>query len=453
MKGLSIVCAVILILGLIVSPTIALQYRTDVLESGNPGGWTESLKTFDDEWTLNVGEVVELDIWINDFPEELSTAGFWITYDPSLVSIEDVIAYDSNDLIGPWSSGFTTKVQDPAGPGTYLLMLGRFYGAPLDADEDILFSRIRFRCETEGNVTITVSVDPGPGLSLLVGWPSGYVYDHEILPNAITLYQTRCSVDVDCDDSDNCTTDSCNPSTGTCSFDPAIDCDDSDPCTTDSCDPSTGECVFNPVDCNDSDACTADSCNPSTGECMYNSVDCNFGYSADFLESGNPGGWTSSLKTFEDEWTLSPGEDIEVDIWLNDVPELMSFGGFWIEYDPSLVSIIEIKAYDGDLEGTAGLPSPCCSGLSGPWNPEFTEQIPNPEGPGTYIVSLGPNDCIAHDAGGDIIFARVRVRCESLGDATITVKPIPVWNTVIGCNGPTYDPQITSHNIILHQYR
>jgi hypothetical protein len=46
-----------------------------------------------------------------------------------------------------------------------------------------------------------------------------------------------------------------------------IDCDDSDLCTTDTCDPNTG-CLNTEIDCDDGNACTDDSCDPNTGECL-----------------------------------------------------------------------------------------------------------------------------------------------------------------------------------------
>jgi hypothetical protein len=69
-----------------------------------------------------------------------------------------------------------------------------------------------------------------------------------------------CQTNVDCDDADLCTTDSCNG--GVCENVP-LDCDDADACTADSC--SGGVCVNDPLDCDDADPCTADSCEPATG--------------------------------------------------------------------------------------------------------------------------------------------------------------------------------------------
>jgi len=91
-----------------------------------------------------------------------------------------------------------------------------------------------------------------------------------------------CNVDVDCDDGDVCTTDTCSgpggtcasgAMTGCCTTDAA--CDDSNLCTGDACNLSTHLCERTAVagcctvdaDCNDSNACTTDTCDASTGSC------------------------------------------------------------------------------------------------------------------------------------------------------------------------------------------
>ncbi len=107
----------------------------------------------------------------------------------------------------------------------------------------------------------------------------------------------------DCDDGNVCTTDSCNTATGcvnaantvscddgnactvgdkcankVCKSGTALNCDDSDKCTTDSCDPATG-CQHDSKVCTDNVDCTVDTCNPSTGVCVYTPNDnlCNDG--------------------------------------------------------------------------------------------------------------------------------------------------------------------------------
>src|SRR5262245_14722323 len=68
-----------------------------------------------------------------------------------------------------------------------------------------------------------------------------------------------------CDDSDGCTDDSCNPSTGACTHTPK-NCDDGSACTQDYC--SIAYCYHSPL-CTDTDPCTNDNCDPATGACTH----------------------------------------------------------------------------------------------------------------------------------------------------------------------------------------
>jgi len=52
-----------------------------------------------------------------------------------------------------------------------------------------------------------------------------------------------------------------------------VNCNDSDLCTTDTCDPVTG-CVYTPISCDDGVSCTVDTCNSATG-CVYTPDDAN----------------------------------------------------------------------------------------------------------------------------------------------------------------------------------
>ncbi|MEY3014758.1 MAG: hypothetical protein RIT45_3493 [Pseudomonadota bacterium] len=77
---------------------------------------------------------------------------------------------------------------------------------------------------------------------------------------------------IDCNDKNPCTTDSCDPKTGACSFvkkQTGDACDDGDLCTTgDTCD-ANGACkAGKPTDCDDANLCTDDSCETSSGKCL-----------------------------------------------------------------------------------------------------------------------------------------------------------------------------------------
>ncbi|HEX2873840.1 MAG TPA: MYXO-CTERM sorting domain-containing protein [Polyangiaceae bacterium] len=77
---------------------------------------------------------------------------------------------------------------------------------------------------------------------------------------------------VNCDDSNACTADSCDPNTGCAHI--AKSCSDSDACTADSCDPATGACSSAPISCADADPCTVDACDPVTG-CSHVNMNCD----------------------------------------------------------------------------------------------------------------------------------------------------------------------------------
>ena len=70
---------------------------------------------------------------------------------------------------------------------------------------------------------------------------------------------------LNCDDGIACTADSCTGSG--CSHQPAnAACDDGDSCTADSCNVSSG-CAHSQINCNDGNPCTADFCNAASGLC------------------------------------------------------------------------------------------------------------------------------------------------------------------------------------------
>ena len=80
---------------------------------------------------------------------------------------------------------------------------------------------------------------------------------------------------ITCNDNNACTTDTCNPSNGTCTFTPVAN---GTSCSSDPCAPATcqaGGCVAGtPPNCNDNDVCTVDSCQTGVG-CRNNATAAN----------------------------------------------------------------------------------------------------------------------------------------------------------------------------------
>ncbi len=230
------------------------SYCKDFLESGNPGGWAISWQTYDDEWTLGVGEEVDADIWINDLPESLLTGGAWLDYDPAQISVVSVQVYElaSPTTPGPWDPGFTTLIPNADGPGTYFIACGNFGTVAPGPGGDIIIAKVRFRREAAGGNIVTVSTIPGFDTITGASLPT-VIYDSEIIPNTVLGI---CTVDADCDDSNPCTDDSCNAgaceytdNTGPC--DDGLYCSENDQCSGGICSPGT------PRDC----ASAADQCN------------------------------------------------------------------------------------------------------------------------------------------------------------------------------------------------
>jgi len=153
-------------------------------------------------------------------------------------------------------------------------------------------------------------------------------------------------------------------------------------------------------------------------------------YSIDFLEQGNPGGWSASKKTFDTKEIKTHGKEIEVDLWIKDAAQPCITAGFLITYDSSKVSIVNIEVYDSSV-------------VSGPWDRMMTRKVPDSDGPGTYMVACGNLSNVTPDKGSDIIVAKVRFLCKDKCDTTMKFSPISGFDTVVGGkDGKVYDPHI-----------
>ena len=268
MKKLAIFCAGAMIVCFMSGTTLAQTYSycKDFLESGNPGGWTSSLQTYDDEWTLGVGEEVDVDIWINDLPESLITGGAWLIFDPAKISVVSVAVYElgSPTTPGPWDPGFTTLIPDADGPGTYFIVGGNFGTVAPGPGGDIIISKVRFRREAAGGNIVTIQTIPGFDTITGASLPT-VIYDPDIIPNTVIGI---CTVDGDCDDSNPCTDDNCNA--GVCEYtnntnpcDDGLYCTEGDQCSAGLCSPGTGR------DCSGiADQCNDGICDEAADQCV-----------------------------------------------------------------------------------------------------------------------------------------------------------------------------------------
>ena len=187
MKKLVVVCVFTLFLGLFLSSAFAIQYCNDFLEFCNPGGWSHSVKTFDESRSVSTPSTYEIDVWLNDVPIPLLTAGFWVVYESSATDLEYVLTYDGYDLPGQWDASFTTKIPEPDGSGTYFIAVADL-STPIipDGDGDIIIAKLQFFAQSPGTFDIIVSTIPN--FDTVVG-EDATIFDPQILPRPITISQ------------------------------------------------------------------------------------------------------------------------------------------------------------------------------------------------------------------------------------------------------------------------
>ena len=186
MKKLSIFYVITLLMFLQLTVSLsAVEFCADFLEPGNPGGLTASKKTCDQKSPKGIGKEAEIDIWLKGVPEEIITAGFWISYDPSQASIVSVDIYDGSVLKGPWDSSMTKKVENPSGKGTYLVTAGNLSNVKPDKNSDVIIGKVKYQCKEKCSKPITITTIKG--FDTVVGG-EGKVYDPEIKAATIKIH-------------------------------------------------------------------------------------------------------------------------------------------------------------------------------------------------------------------------------------------------------------------------
>ena len=156
MKILSAIGMFALVFALMSGAAFAIGYCVDIAPTDPPD------KTFDDEWTGIVGEEIEIDVYLNDVPESIFTAGiFMLPYQYPGEEVTDIQIYDGfYGPPGPWDPGFSIPCWIlcaglPPFPVSFIV--GNFEGAQPDGDGDIIICTIRLRFLQEG-----WSTTPGP---------------------------------------------------------------------------------------------------------------------------------------------------------------------------------------------------------------------------------------------------------------------------------------------------
>jgi hypothetical protein len=178
-KVSSIICAFVLILGLMSGQSFAIGYCKDYLEIGNPGGWSSSLKTFDESVILEGSETIFLDIWVNDVRtgDELISSGFKAFLYPS-VNLVSVEVYDTQHG-GPWDPSMI--VIDSSEPNSLFVGTGNLACIPADAGNDLIIAKLGITGIGMMSIQTLLPLDGS------VSCIDFYVYDYDISPSNFTI--------------------------------------------------------------------------------------------------------------------------------------------------------------------------------------------------------------------------------------------------------------------------
>ena len=154
-------------------------------------------------------------------------------------------------------------------------------------------------------------------------------------------------------------------------------------------------------------------------------------YCKDILEIGNTGG-PSGDKTWDDAITISPGDTITVDIWMNDAPGNATAGGCKI-------------SWTGPIAYVSGFRYDAVSTPVGPWLPSGLFQQT-----GNELVSANAAGApgVVPDGDGDIIVCQITFECTGAGTASFTVETIPTFTTW-GPSGNGWDDGDISPNTVI----
>ncbi len=135
--------------------------------------------------------------------------------------------------------------------------------------------------------------------------------------------------------------------------------------------------------------------------------------------------------------TENPGKETQVEIWLQGIPAPLITAGFWMSYNPAQVMVSAVEVFDG-------------SDLPGPWDHAMTKKLENPEGAGTFLVTLGNLANVEPDKNDEIKLAQVRLQCKGDCSEPITIKTILGFDTVVGDEGRVYDSELAPFSFIVN---
>jgi hypothetical protein len=203
---------------------------------------------------------IDLDIYLTGAGAPQNAGGAWIDFSGSIADIAYVSAGrafqdGSEGIVGPWTDGAGALVNEPAGPGTVLLVVANLGGAAPDGDGDIVVGTTQLQNIGPADATVNITTIPS-----VATWTP--IDDADVGAGAIVISAVcGCTTDADCGDGLFCNgVEICDEPICLC-YPGTPPCDDGDPCTLDGCDEDQESCLDK--------ECDIAYAQTNTSECSY----------------------------------------------------------------------------------------------------------------------------------------------------------------------------------------
>ena len=238
MKKLSIICSLVIVFS--IGTAHAQEYEVA------PCGTKDFITAAD---VIPAG-IICLDIWLTGVGAPQNAGDAWVdftgsTADIGYVSAGRCLADGSEGCTGPWDPAAGVLLNEPAGPGTLMMICGNLGGADPDADGDLIVGTVTMQNTGPNDATVDIICVPP-----FCSWTP--IAASDIVPGQIVISQVcHCAIDEHCDDglfcngietcdAPNCT---CEPGTEPCPTDTICneDTDRCDPILTEASIPTLGE--------------------------------------------------------------------------------------------------------------------------------------------------------------------------------------------------------------------
>ena len=233
MKRLSILCSVIIVCCAGYA-TAQPNYQVDVAGDGG--------KSFVTEVDISACNQRTLDIYLADVGAPQHAGGAWLdftdsTADIAYVSAGRALTDGSEGPTGPWDPAAGVLVNEPAGAGTVMYVVGAPAAAP-DGDGDLIIGTITLESIGWHDATVTITTIPS-----VATWTP--IDDATVVSAALVIHQIcGCVTDEACDDGIFCNgVETCDEECCVC-LPGTPPCDDEDPCTVNNCDWDTQTCNY-----------------------------------------------------------------------------------------------------------------------------------------------------------------------------------------------------------------